>query len=81
MWVQGREKWQKGSENWPEEIMVENFFKCEEGNGHPDSRSPMDQTRMSPKKTTLEYIKIKLSKVKDKERISKVVREYVWYAT
>ena len=39
-------------------------INCGEGNGHSASRSPTDQTRMSPKKTTLKHVKIKHQKSK-----------------
>ena len=67
------EEEEQGTENLSEKIMKENFANL--GNRHKVQEAWKAPNKLDPKRTTPRRIMIKMPKVKDKERILKVVRE------
>ena len=71
--AEGEEK-ELGIENLFEK-MTENFPNLERGKAMHIQEAQRIQIKMNPMRTTLRYIIIKMSNVKDKDRIIKAVRE------
>ena len=65
----------KGAESLFKEIMAKNFLNLGKETDIQIQEAQRVQNKKNPKRSTLRHIRIKMSKVKQKERILKAARE------